>query len=192
MREDPEAQIRASAENALWCMGQKRAADACGWVVFESPKWHFCTAFPAEPIEKEQPVINGPGTVFILMANRGLLWCQVAITEFPADAPLRMDDEALDAFRDLGVGMFTAQGAKLKEEKSFERGTIKGREITFERTVIHDSGPNTTILKSRYFWVGRRLYGIQVVYNPELSVLPAVDYFLDSFEVREAAPDRPK
>ena len=58
-----------------------------------------------------------------------------------------------------------------------------GREFTFEKTIERDGAANMTLLvRGRVFWVQRRQYNVQAVYSTELSVLPALDHFLDSFE----------
>jgi hypothetical protein len=40
-------------------------------------------------------------------------------------------------------------------------------------------------VRSRNFWVGRRLYGIMVACQPRFLNVRAADYFLDSFRLGE-------
>jgi hypothetical protein len=47
-----------------------------------------------------------------------------------------------------------------------------------------------SLLRSRLFWVGRRLYQAQVAYQEKFLNEPAADYFLDSFRV-VAPAERP-
>ena len=112
----------------------------------------------------------------------------VAVREFSPHLFQGTDEERLDAGRDL---VLFGTGAKLVEEKPFERGRIKGREFSVEKTIEMDGVKNTTILKSRVFWVERRQYHVQAAYNTEFSVIPAADYFLDSFEYRSAGVKAP-
>ncbi len=123
-------------------------------------------------------------TIHSFTAMHGVTHCTVAITEYPPELFNGTDDERLDAGRDL---MLFGLGANLVEETRFERGPIRGREIIVEKTIERKGTANTFRTKSRIFWVGRRFYHVQAVYDVDLSVLPAVDFFLDSFELHGIA-----
>jgi HEAT repeats len=181
---DGDPQIRSWADKALWEINIKLAAETGGWQTFESPRWNFTASFPAPPVEAQTPNFLAPNRLVTtsFSARHGVTCCTVAVTEYPVDLYKGTDDERLSAARDLAL---LGVGGKLLNEQIFERGPIKGREFTVEATVERDGDVlNKTLLRSRVFWIQRRFYHVQVAYNSEFSILPAVNYFLDSFESR--------
>jgi hypothetical protein len=190
MKGDPVGQVRFMAEKALWHISKKMAVEATAWQLVESAWWGFTARFPAAPDEKQMPAALAPDqlTIYSFTAMHGVTHCTVAITEYPPELFNGTDEERLDAGRDL---MLFGIGAKLVEETPFERGPIRGREITLEKIIERDGAANTFRTKSRIFWVGRRLYHVQAAYDIDLSVLPAVDFFLDSFALHDMAVKKP-
>jgi hypothetical protein len=188
VKDDPEGQVRLFAERLLWHISQEMAVETGGWQVFESKKWGFAASFPARPIEKKQPAAVGPLTVCSFSAEHGVVHCAVAITDYPPELLTGTDDERLAGARE--AVLFGTNGT-LVDEKPFGLGPINGREFTIEKTIDHDGIAYTTTLRSRVFWIRRRQYHIQVTYNSEFSVLPAVDYFLESFKLREPRQEVP-
>jgi hypothetical protein len=181
LMKDPEPQVRFCAENALWNASKKLAIEAGGWKRFASARWNFAASFPAPPAEERKPGLFLPDrlSVDFFSARHGVTSCTVGVTEYPAELFKGTDDERLDAGRKL---MLFGLDAELLDEKPYKSGLIKGREFTIEKTIVQDGVTNTFLVRSRVFWHERRQYQVVAAYEPNLSILPAVDYFLDSFE----------
>jgi len=181
LMKDPEPQVQFMAEMALWHVNRKLAIKEGGWQPFDSPKWGFKASFPTLPLEEKKAALFEPEklTIQAISANHGVSMCVVAITDYPEELFKGTDEERLDAGRDL---MLFGLGGKLLDEKTIECGSIKGREILCEATVERNGVVNSYVSKNRVFWIERRLYHVQAMYSENLSIVPAMDYFLDSFE----------
>jgi hypothetical protein len=105
----------------------------------------------------------------------------VAVAEYPPEVvEAATEEERLDAARELAlVGM----GGKLLHEKPVEQRGHKGREQVIE---VEGLG----VMRTRLFWVGRRLYLVKVVFKREFLNAAAATYFLDSFRLE--GPPREK
>jgi HEAT repeats len=123
----PEPQVAFLADKALWFVNKNLAIKECGWQIFESPRWAFSASFPGPPLEAQQPAMLAADklTVHSFLAERGVLSCVVAITEYPPDLFNGTDEERLDAARDM---VLFGLGANLVDDRAIELGNLKGRE----------------------------------------------------------------
>jgi hypothetical protein len=175
---DPQPQVAHFADRALWQIDVAAALKAGGWRPFGSKQRVFRAEFPAEPEQKEAPVMGQPGTrlhsfVAFHLATR----YTVAVAEYaPEYLEGSTDEQRLDAARDL---LLFGVGGKLVREEPVELQGRKGREV-----VVEVEGVGVT--RTRLFWVGRRLYQVNVTYQERFLIPEAAEHFLNSF--RFASP----
>jgi HEAT repeats len=184
--QDPELQVAHYADLALWEIDVPAAVEACGWRPFACEEWGFLVALPGEPERSQKPVAEGTFVVHDYSAwhqvgpNRAPTRYTVAVTEYPPDFLAGTTEEQwLNSTRDL---MPVFLGWKVVSEKPIEQSGHKGRERVVEAEGLG-------FVRSRLFWVGRRLYQVQVAYQERFLNEPAADYFLDSF--RLGPPEQP-
>jgi hypothetical protein len=104
--------------------------------------------------------------------------------DYPEEVLKRSTEEArYQATKDL----ILANGGKVVEEKKVSVGGLSGREHVVE---VERLGQ----LRTRQFWVGRRLYTVMMAYKPQFLNPRAAAYFLDSFrlEQKPAVPAAPR
>jgi hypothetical protein len=175
---DKETQVAHYGELALWHIDSAAAVKACGWRPFTSTKWNFTAAFPAIPQEETKPFSWGNQSTMIhtfLIMRNGTSYA-VAVSEFPAKYLAgTSEEERVKASRDLAV---FGLGGKLLRDDPLNYQGLRGREVIIE------VGGNK-VFRNRLFWVGNRLYQVNVAYVSKFRNPWAVNYFLDSFRLNE-------
>jgi hypothetical protein len=170
---DPQAQVAHYADLALWQIDVPTAVKACGWKAFTSSRWGFTAMFPAAPEKKEGTIMGVPGTqLHSFAAFHKATHCVVAVAEYPEDyLKDSTEEERLDAARDLcEAGL----GGKVVREVDIELQGHTGREVEIE---VNGIGT----LRTHLFWLGRRLYQVNVTLSERFGTPPAGEYFLESF-----------
>jgi len=177
MKNDPEVQVRALAERALWRIQPAAAQKARGWSHFVSSEWGFSVEMPAEPTMKDAPVETPFGPV---LAHAFQSWIeptcfQLVVTDYPKEYVESTSEDLRNEGLRQSVPFFF-HGGKINWEKPMDFRGRKGVEMLIE---VEPFG----FLHSRHFWVGQRLYHITVIFKKEFIIPEAARYFLESFEV---------
>jgi hypothetical protein len=183
--QDPEPQVAHAADLALWEIDEPAAVAACGWRYFASLEFGFSVMLPEQP-EREDQLLPGGLTVvhsFQAWHRAGSYQAPTRYVVFVAEYPEEVlkgstEEERFRAAKELVPAFFP--GGQVVEDKEISSGGLRGRESLLE---VEGLGR----LRSRNFWVGRRLYGLMVAHQPQFLNARAMTYFLDSFRLKESA-----
>jgi hypothetical protein len=185
---DQELQVAHHADLALWQIDAPAAVAACGWRPFTSPEFGFSAVLPEQPEREDKQLFDGQAIAHSFQA-----WHRMGSEPAPTRYVILVaeyseevlkgstDEERFQATKDLAPLFF--HGGKVVEEKQVSRGGLNGREYLLDVEGIGQ-------LRSRQFWVGRKLYTVMVAYKPQFLNPRAAAYFLDSFrpEQKPAVP----
>lgn len=174
-----DGQIARAAEDALWRIDVPAALRAGSWTRFDSPAWGFSAEFAGTPKQSEpRPTDTQPSPARWFSAARLGTRFVVGVSEYPT-APAD-ESEAETRFNRLRDLMPSGLGGRLVSERPVRSGSAPGREL-----LIHT---DVGLIRLRLFWSGRRLYQVNVHYDPNTVIAPAAEYFLNSFRL---LPPRP-
>ena len=175
---DPNLQVADFADIALWRIDPRRAAEACGWKPFASEQWQFAALLPGQPKEKTSTTPSPIGEVAIhtWTAMHRVTGLTIGVSEYSEEQLKAIPPE--EWFRRLKENLGPV-GLHLVADKKIEMNGLHGWEYLAESELGN--------VWKRHFWVGRRLYQVQVAYNPKFANLGAGRYFLESFHIETGA-----
>jgi hypothetical protein len=169
------------ANSALWKVDPRRAVVACGWKPFVSKEWCFRATMP-EGVQHSQSTTPTPLGDDVIVENwtamHGATALTIGISVYSENLVREIPPE--EWFRRLkdNPGPF---GLHIVRDQTIELNGLRGWEFVAESELGH--------IWKRLFWVGRRLYQVQVAYNPKFANIGAGHYFLESFQIdADAAP----
>jgi hypothetical protein len=177
---DSDPQIADSADFALWTIHVPTALTAGGWKEYSSAEWKFSVVFPAAPEKTQhmQATPFGEVTVHSFQAQHGAMRCSVNVTDHSRELIERTTEEERFAnLKAIAEAGFLGKDTKVLEDKPVELDSHSGREFLVE---IEPFGR----IRSRFFWLGRRLYHVNIAYKPEFLNPIAAEHFLDSFRIK--------
>jgi hypothetical protein len=178
---DPELLVAQTADLALWEIDPPAAVTACGWRTFTSPELGFSVMLPSQPQREDLPILDG-----LDVARTFQDWHRagpyqaptrytVMIVEYPKEVlGQSTEEERSRALKEAAPFFFS--GGKVVEEKEVSQDGLRGREYLLE---VEGMGR----IRGRNFWVGQKLYGLQVVHKPQFLNARAAACFLDSFRL---------
>jgi len=175
--DDPEPLVALYADRALWRIHPRGAVEISKWKRFVNKEWQFSATFPPDVKSKisETQTPFGPVTLHHWTAMHGMTACTVGVSEYTEEHLKAVPPEEWVARLKQQEGPF---GLKIIEDREINIEGLFGWQIVAESEL--------GFLRKRLFWIGRRLYQVQVAFQPKFVNADAGEYFLNSFRITKA------
>lgn len=166
---------------AVQTAGPATAAEAfAGWVEYVSDPMGFTVKAP-QPLTVSQDTsktADGDTEIYYYMAEMGPVTYGIVCNDFTEDFAAKIDQKE---FLDKGIkGFVDSLSGTVSGEREVALGAHNGREI-----VMSGSSQGIALYgKARFFLIGRRLYQVAYLAEQGKEAPAAVDYFLDSFQLK--------
>jgi hypothetical protein len=176
LTENQPTEVSRAAEAALWRIDPKKAARLGGWQRFAWPQWGFAAMFPGKPEQSTAPGSSSSdhARVHWFTAIRANTRFIIGVADYPPEVTQAgSDEDRLNATCELiGRGL----SGKIQWQKGIQQQGHPGRELIFSR-------PSAGEVRARVFWVGRRLYQVNVIAQSLPLEAGSSTFFQDSFQL---------